>query len=72
MTECINCQDSSGGKYTLVLSTGVLLQDRPLCTTCHAFFKASEHVEVHTAPVMLRGGVGDDDNQQGAEELKRL
>lgn len=70
MTECINCGAPPGGEYSLVLPTGVLLQDEPLCATCHAFFSGAAQFEVHAAPLLMRGG-NDGDDDRGAEALRQ-
>lgn len=56
MGECFNCGEPATGAYTLVFETGVSVRDRLLCPGCRGFFADSDAMEVHQAPVLMRGG----------------
>lgn len=64
--ECINCGVAASGSYTLVVPAGALLQDEPLCESCYTLFEGSRQFEVHEAPVLLRGG--DRDTEDDLDE----
>jgi hypothetical protein len=56
MGECFNCSRGAVRDATLEFESGLRLEDRSLCRNCFVFFEESAHIEVHGAPLLLRGG----------------
>lgn len=47
-------------RYTLILDQGEILEDKLLCEPCASALRETEWIEVHEAPVRMRGGDGND------------
>lgn len=58
--ECFNCMGEASDRYTLILDKGKTLEDKLLCEPCASAFRDTEWIEVHEAPVRMRGGNGND------------
>lgn len=56
MGDCFNCSKPAETAYTLVFQAGVSVRDRLLCSGCRDFFSGADTIEVHQAPVLMRGG----------------
>lgn len=56
---CFNCNGPASGRHTLVLETGEILDDHPMCERCHRFFDDLSSIEVVESPVLMRGGDED-------------
>lgn len=58
---CFNCDERASAAYTLILDSGELLEDKPMCERCRSFLGGLATVEIVEAPVLIRGGDGDED-----------
>lgn len=63
--ECFACVGPASEQYILVLESGKVLEDKWVCDGCLIDFRDEEWIEMHEAPVLMRGGNG---NNQEADE----
>lgn len=61
MAECRNCGESTSTAYTLLVESGLRLDDVELCQSCQRFFSDGGHIEVRETPVLVRGGGGGEE-----------
>lgn len=68
--ECFACVGPASEQYTLILEGGKVIEDKWVCESCISDFRDEEWIEVHEAPVLMRGGSGSDqetDELEGSE-----
>lgn len=59
--ECFMCADPARNKYTLILDTGQIFENKPLCPECHDSLEQTDFLEIQDEPVLIRGGNSDEE-----------
>lgn len=55
-SECLNCNQPATTRYTLVLDTGEIIEEKYFCEECISDFRAEEWIKVSETPGIMRGG----------------
>lgn len=53
--ECFNCANAATHRYTLVLASGKIFEEKFLCEGCSAAFQHDDWIELQETPLLMRG-----------------
>ncbi len=68
--ECFLCSSPATPRYSLILDTGKLIEDKPMCDACYEDVSTEEWIEITAGPILMRGGsdTTSPDDEDGTDE----